>query len=101
MDHITFFLLLYQAVASQYTVPTAPLHNTKVIETVVASRTEPSTDANSEDAAKALYNELALEQYDLSFDVFNYALTGYHNLRNEAKLSDQQIISIIDFTKSS
>ncbi|MBX0291176.1 murein L,D-transpeptidase catalytic domain family protein [Hymenobacter sp. HSC-4F20] len=44
-----------------------------------------------------LYRELALEQQGLRFEVFQKAMTGYLNLESEGKLSDKQLLTIVDF----
>lgn len=54
-----------------------------------------------EDSVQSLYHAIRLEQYDLSYQVFKYAMTGYFNLRQQGKLNDKKLISIIDFTKKS
>ncbi|MBA4055394.1 MAG: L,D-transpeptidase catalytic domain protein, partial [Marivirga sp.] len=59
---------------------------------------DPST---FEDSLQYLYNEIGLENYDLSFEVFKYGMIGYYNLQQEGKLNNKNLLSIIDFTKSS
>lgn len=54
-----------------------------------------------EDSVQALYHAIKLEEYNLSYHVFRYAMTGYFNLRQQGKLSNKKLISIIDFTKKS
>lgn len=54
-----------------------------------------------EDSVQALYRAINLEEYNLSYKVFKFAMTGYFNLRQQGKLSDKKLISIIDFTKKS
>lgn len=54
-----------------------------------------------EDSIQHLYNEIGLESYDLSFEVFKYGMIGYYNLQKEGKLNSKNLLSIIDFTKSS
>ena len=54
-----------------------------------------------EDSVQALYNAINLQDYNLSYKVFKYAMTGYFNLRQQGKLSDKKLISIIDFSKKS
>lgn len=54
-----------------------------------------------EDSVQALYHAIKLEEYNLSYQVFKYAMTGYFNLRQQGKLSNKKLISIIDFTKKS
>jgi len=54
-----------------------------------------------EDSVQALYQAIKLEEYNLSYQVFKYAMTGYFNLREQGKLNNKKLISIIDFTKKS
>lgn len=48
-----------------------------------------------------IYDVIGLDKFDLSYEVFKYGMTGYYSLRQQGKLSDKELISIIDFTKSS
>lgn len=48
-----------------------------------------------------LYNEMNLQEKGLRYEVFTNALVGYYNLRHEGRLSEKQIITMVDFTKSS
>jgi len=54
-----------------------------------------------EDSVQSLYHAINLQEYNLSYKVFKYAMTGYFNLRQQGKLSDKKMISIIDFSKKS
>ncbi|MEJ1240758.1 murein L,D-transpeptidase catalytic domain family protein [Chryseolinea sp. T2] len=54
-----------------------------------------------EDSIQSLYRSINLEEYNLSYKVFKYAMTGYFNLSQQGKLSDKKMISIIDFSKKS
>jgi hypothetical protein len=54
-----------------------------------------------EDSLLNLYAVIGLEKYDLSYDVFRYAMIGYSTLRQQGKLNSKNLLSIIDFTKSS
>lgn len=54
-----------------------------------------------EDSISALYDAIKLARYDLSYQTFKYAMTGYFHLHNQGKLSDKKLISIIDFTRKS
>lgn len=53
------------------------------------------------DTLKSLYEVIGLENYDLDFKVFRHGMIGYFSLRQEGKLSEKNLLSIIDFTKSS
>lgn len=45
-----------------------------------------------------LYQELALEQQGLRFEVFQKAMTGYLNLEKAGKLSGKQLLTVVDFS---
>ncbi|HTE29835.1 MAG TPA: murein L,D-transpeptidase catalytic domain family protein [Chryseolinea sp.] len=82
-----------------------------VTSPAVLNTTHPtSTSSNSinfhspemlEDSIQHLYQAIKLNEFDLSFEVFKYAMVGYYNLRETGRLNDKNLISIIDFTKSS
>src|SRR6478609_4499031 len=59
------------------------------------------TRINFEDSVQQLYNSLDLEQYDLSYDVFRYGVIGFYSLKQEGKLNNENILTIIDFSKPS
>jgi hypothetical protein len=59
------------------------------------------TRINFEDSVRQLYNNIGLEQYDLSYDVFRYSMVGFYSLKQEGKLNNKNILTIIDFSKSS
>lgn len=45
-----------------------------------------------------LYEDLQLGNLGLSEDAYNYAVQGYEYLRNEGKLNNDQILTIVDFS---
>lgn len=52
--------------------------------------------------AHQLYNQLGVADSGLSYPVFEKALTGYLNLKNDGKLSaEKQLLTVIDFDKPS
>jgi len=59
------------------------------------SLTEPTTDNAS------LYEMLDLEKNGLSRSAFDYAMKGFEVLRNKQKLSNESILTIVDFSKPS
>lgn len=58
------------------------------------------TRVNFEDSIRNLYTSIGLEKYNLSYDAFRYGMIGYHSLRLDGKLNDNNLISIIDFSVS-
>jgi len=56
---------------------------------------------NFNDSLQNLYSQIGLSNYDLSFEVFRYGMIGYYALQQEGKLGDKNLLTIIDFTKSS
>jgi hypothetical protein len=49
----------------------------------------------------SVYDRLNLDRLGLSRDAFEYAIKGFNKLREEGKLNNSGIITIIDFSKSS
>ncbi|UOQ72465.1 murein L,D-transpeptidase catalytic domain family protein [Hymenobacter cellulosilyticus] len=45
-----------------------------------------------------LYRDLQVEQQGLRYDVFEKAVTGYFNLKNDGKLNDKQLLTVVDFS---
>ena len=109
MDQLAYLFLLLQSSTFQLTPP--PTHNIATSAELISetenkitfSETEPILQSLAifEDSIQSLYDKIKLSEYDLSYQVFRYAMTGYYSLRQAGKLNDKQIISIIDFTKSS
>ena len=56
---------------------------------------------NFDDSLQTIYNQIGLAEYDLSYEIFRYAMTGYYAMKQEGKLNDRNLLTIIDFTKSS
>lgn len=54
-----------------------------------------------EDSLQHLYEAIGLKSYNLPYSAFRYGMIGYFNLKQEGKLGNQKIISIIDFSKPS
>lgn len=52
-------------------------------------------------AVSILYSELNLGNLGLSQDAFDYAVQGYEYLKQKNKLSNSDVLTIIDFTKPS
>ncbi|WP_245744847.1 murein L,D-transpeptidase catalytic domain family protein [Hymenobacter actinosclerus] len=45
-----------------------------------------------------LYRDLQVEQQGLTFEVFEKAMTGYLNLEEAGKVSDKQLLTVVDFS---
>ena len=56
---------------------------------------------NFEDSLTRLYQAVGLRKLNLEFKVFRHAMIGYLGLRQEGRLSDKKLLSIIDFTQTS
>ena len=54
-----------------------------------------------EDSLRTLYDALDVARLGLTYPPFRYAMIGYLGLRQEGRLSDRELLSIIDFTQSS
>ena len=59
------------------------------------------TRLNFEDSVQRLYTVIGLSTYDLSYEVFRYGMIGFYSLKQEGKLGDKNLLTIIDFTKPS
>jgi hypothetical protein len=102
MTYVLYLLLsLYSAAPAQPEKFTA-LH-TSNLTTVTDSIEHTHVDAamTFDDSLHTLYTSIGLEKYNLSYKVFKYAVIGYYTLRMQGKLSDKNLLSIIDFTKPS
>lgn len=67
----------------------------------LTASTQKLSSLNFEDSLKNLYTTIGLRRYDLSYDVFRYGMIGFYSLKQEGRLGSKNILSIIDFTKSS
>lgn len=72
---------------------------------VKAGATEKSerflTRNNFEEVTRALYDKIGLASYHLDYNVFRLGLIGYYSLEGEGRLNDQNLVTIIDFSKPS
>ena len=80
--------------------------NTKPVvqNTVIAKQiVEPLDNTKKESciAEVAVYDSLHLNDLGLSEQAFQYAVKGYDYLKEKGKISNENIISIVDFTKPS
>ncbi len=76
-----------------------------VKEAVEIATADITTDANTTDNSANnklhIYNNLKLESLGLSKEAFEYGIKGFENLLAAGKLHNDQIISIVDFSKAS
>ncbi|WP_299823276.1 murein L,D-transpeptidase catalytic domain family protein [uncultured Pontibacter sp.] len=92
----------------------APLVLAPIVTPVGASSSTPTNDVKRiknrisnlkvmkfNQVAYSLYNQMALQQTGLRFEVFDKALTGYYNMKHKQEVSDKPVLTIVDFTKSS
>lgn len=56
---------------------------------------------NFTDSLQSLYQSLQLENAGLSFDAFNKGMIGFYTLKNEGKVGEKNLLSIIDFNQAS
>jgi len=59
------------------------------------------TRSNFEDVARQIYDQAGLASLSLDFEVFRLAVIGYYTLQGEGKLSNKNLLTIIDFGKPS
>ena len=63
---------------------------------------ESTVSINSAEAlATNLYNSLDLKTIGLSFDALKYALKGYQHLVENGTLSNDEVLTVIDFSQPS
>lgn len=83
---------------------------TTASDIIVASETINDSSANSTGVdekstvaavAADLYNTLDLESKGISLEALQYAYTGYTNLKRQGKLTNENILTICDFSQSS
>ena len=79
--------------------------NTKPVvsnKTVIAKTfTVTETGLKRSNGLMVIYDELELNRAGLSEDAFKYAMKGYDYLKAKGKIINEDIISIVDFTKPS
>jgi hypothetical protein len=63
-----------------------------------AKRTETAPAPAPENKAAVLYDNLRLDTLSLSREAFLYAMQGYKNLKAAGELSNDRILSIVDFS---
>lgn len=89
---ILFFLSFFSFLNTQ-----AKNNPVKDSLSVVSSTKEALFEKN----IKTLYQLLEPEKFSLDYDAFRYAYIGYQNLKNQQRLNDKALLSIIDFTQNS
>lgn len=103
MEQLTYLLLFVFSSTIHLSKLDGPLSKTLSGESFLARNMAENAvhPLTFEDSIQHLYNEIGLESYDLSFEVFKYGMIGYYNLQQEGKLNNKNLLSIIDFTKAS
>lgn len=97
MRHLAYLLImLFSPFAQLSALDSLPKQSTKSL-----GSQDGLNPFSFEDSLQHIYDEIGLENYDLSYEVFKYGMIGYYSLRQQGKLSDKELLSIIDFTKSS
>jgi hypothetical protein len=105
MHLIASLLVSLSFVASPYnSIHGRSLYPSTNFKPFAAESTQPATPSRKEvfeDSLITIYNSIRLDRYNLSYEAFRYGMIGYLNLKNEGRLSQNGILSIIDFTKAS
>jgi hypothetical protein len=57
--------------------------------------------ATKNNSMMVLYDSLHLSEKGLSQEAFDYAVKGYNHLKNQGKIKNSRVLTIIDFTKPS
>lgn len=78
----------------------APLDSLKTIATL--KKLERGLNRmNFEDSMRSLYKAIDLESYNLKYKVFRHAMIGFYGLRQDGRLNEKNLVSIIDFSQTS
>ena len=78
------------------------IHTVQTTDNPVAVVTVlPSINADPNDAADVLYDNISLQEYGLSKEAFEYAWKGYQRLLEKKMISRTNYLSICDFSQSS
>jgi hypothetical protein len=89
-------------ILSPVTIPAGASSTSKKIDNKrLTSKKSNLKIAKFDQIAYKIYNEMDLQEQGLRYEVFSKALLGYYNLKHEDKLSDNPVVTIVDFTKSS
>ncbi len=96
--HVIFFVLLISSLQIPLVfAKTKPVINAQTARFIPVSNEKPSEISYS----KIIYDSLQLKGLGLSEQAFNYAVKGYSYLKGNGKILNDQILSIVDFTKPS
>jgi hypothetical protein len=72
-----------------------------IVNSINAANTAVSAEEQFEQYISGVYSAAKLENSKLDYEVFKKALIGYLNLKSANLLSDKQLLTIVDFNKSS
>jgi L,D-transpeptidase catalytic domain len=97
MVHLASLLIWISA--SHFTVPADASYADQALTTERVSF--PENPQALSDSLHRLHEHMGLAQYGLSFEVFKYGMTGFLALKQQGKLSDKDLLTIIDFSKPS
>jgi hypothetical protein len=97
---LNHFLLTLSLLANTAPAPASDLHSTNT-EITSGSSLSGFSSETFEDSLVHLYDAIELQQKGLSYDAFRFAMIGFYTLKDDGRLNDKNIISIIDFTKAS
>lgn len=92
-------MLLVAGLATYVSTTTTKVYASEPVKKEEAASIETSSFTGF---AQELYSEIGLENNGLDMKVFQKALTGYYNLKNQGALSaEKDLLTIVDFSKSS
>lgn len=97
---LIFPLLLLVVVCFMFAAPAADFLNNKKSDTAIAVK-DSASHADTLDAVNrfsVLYDQMNLDSLGLSQDAFNYGLKGYMDLVSNGAVSNNNILSIVDFS---
>ncbi|WP_116496582.1 murein L,D-transpeptidase catalytic domain family protein [Balneicella halophila] len=71
------------------------------LESEIIAKSGSANTTTTESIFKELYKDIDAASYDLSYEAFHYAMLGYIAMVENKALDNDEVITIIDFTKDS
>jgi hypothetical protein len=91
---LSIFLLISGSLLFTYAVPSAPAERNLVASMPVIAPDSALMDNTFEN----LYDKLNLDSLELSRNAFSYALKGLENLQDQGAVSNDSVLTVIDFS---
>jgi hypothetical protein len=91
---LSILLLISGSLLFMYAVPAAPAKNNLVASMPVTVPDSPSVNL----AFDSLYEKLSLDSLELSREAYSYALKGLEHLQDEGAVTNDSVLTVIDFS---